>query len=244
MRRLTLGAVPFCCQGPDNALTIDGGKTLAYELLESLPGAGVDRVFLQVGGGAFASAFVQACREAVNVGALKRRPRVHAVQTRGAFPLKRAWGQVVELAMRAAGAAGPSSGTAESECAEWLHAHAGDSVVRPVLAYASRHRHEFMRPWESEPHSIAHGILDDETYDWLEIVSGMVASGGWPVVVSEEALRRANDLARSQTASDVDHTGSSGLAGLVHLVDTDAATASALQGERIAVVFTGVRRHD
>jgi hypothetical protein len=100
-----------------------------------------------------------------------------------------------------------------------------------------------MRPWESEPHSIAHGILDDETYDWLEIVGGMVESGGWPVVVSEDELRRANDLARSQTASDVDHTGSSGLAGLVHLLDAGAPTAVALRDEHVAVVFTGARRH-
>jgi threonine dehydratase len=240
---LTLGAVPFCCQGPDNGLTIDGGKTLAYELLDSLGGTGMDRVFLQVGGGAFASAFVQACREAVSAGALERLPRIHAVQTRGAFPLKRAWERFVELAVRATGADAPGSGTTESERARWLHVHAGNAVVRSVLASAARHRHEFMRPWESEPHSIAHGILDDETYDWLEIVGGMVESGGWPVVVSEEELRRANGLARSETALDVDHTGSSGLAGLVHLLDTDTAAASALRDEHIAVVFTGAQRH-
>ena len=28
------GALPFCCQGSDNGLTIDGGQTLAYELAE------------------------------------------------------------------------------------------------------------------------------------------------------------------------------------------------------------------
>jgi len=35
-----------------------------------------------------------------------------------------------------------------------------------VLERATKHRSEFMRPWETMPQSVAHGILDDETYDW------------------------------------------------------------------------------
>ena len=57
-----------------------------------------------------------------------------------------------------------------------------------ALAYAAHHRSEFMWPWEHEPHSIAHGILDDETYDWLAVVEGMLATGGGPLVVGEETL--------------------------------------------------------
>ena len=53
-----------------------------------------------------------------------------------------------------------------------------------------------MWPWETEPHSIAHGILDDETYDWAAVVEAMLTTGGRPVVVSEELLARANQLAR------------------------------------------------
>jgi hypothetical protein len=34
-----------------------------------------------------------------------------------------------------------------------------------------------MWPWNEEPRSIAHGIRDDETYDWFTIVTGMLASG-------------------------------------------------------------------
>ena len=71
-----------------------------------------------------------------------------------------------------------------------------------ALAHAVRHRHDVMRPWESEPHSIAHGILDDETYDWCEIVRGDVRqrrlARSWSPRTS---LRRANDLARRRPAS-------------------------------------------
>ena len=55
------------------------------------------------------------------------------------------------------------------------------------LRFASHHRSEFMWPWEEEPRSIAHGILDDETYDWLAVVEGMLATGGRPLVVGEDA---------------------------------------------------------
>ena len=46
-----------------------------------------------------------------------------------------------------------------------------------ALAHAARHRADFMWPWETEPVSVATGILDDETYDWLAVVRGTIESG-------------------------------------------------------------------
>jgi threonine synthase len=106
------------------------------------------------------------------------------------------------------------------------------------LAYASRHRAEFMWPWETEPRSVAHGILDDETYDWLAVVRGTVESGGFPLVVSEEHLLEANALARERTGIDVDATGSAGLAGLLSLREGGTLGPH----EAVGVLFTGVNR--
>jgi threonine synthase len=111
-------------------------------------------------------------------------------------------------------------------------------VVREELSYAAHHRSEFMWPWESEPRSIAHGILDDETYDWLAVVQGMLVTGGAPVLVDETILIEANDLARATTGIDADHTGTAGLAGLVELVRSGFVGPS----ESVVVIFTGVRR--
>ena len=98
-----------------------------------------------------------------------------------------------------------------------------------------------MWPWESEPHSLAHGILDDETYDWRNIVKGMFASGGWPIVVSEDQVDRANQLARKTTGIDVDHTGSAGLAGLLALSEWRAkehgTTPLVSPTKHVAVIF-------
>ncbi len=81
------GAVPFTVQGPENALCLDGGRTLGWELIDQAAGEGVtlDRVFVQVGGGAFAGC--------VGASLLDSSPttRLHAVQTEGCAPLARAW---------------------------------------------------------------------------------------------------------------------------------------------------------
>lgn len=93
-----------------------------------------------------------------------------------------------------------------------------------------------MTPWETEPTSAADGILDDETYDWLGVANGMAASGGSPVVVAESDVLQANELAVQHTSIDASHTGTAGLAGLL------AIRANIGNGERVAVIFSGVRR--
>jgi threonine dehydratase len=52
------GAVPFSVQGPENAFCLDGGRTMGWEILDQADAAGIslDRVIVQVGGGAFAAA--------------------------------------------------------------------------------------------------------------------------------------------------------------------------------------------
>lgn len=235
-RALRDGALPFTCQGPDNGLTVEGGLTLGYEMASELrrDGETLDRVFVQVGGGALASAVIQALREAVALGALPRMPRVHAVQTRGGHPLKRAYDRVVARILRRMRARAGD----DARNADRIRARASSRAIEEELRYAATHRSEFMWPWEEEPRSIATGILDDETYDWLAVVRGMVASGGWPLVVSEEEVIEANELGRGTTGIDADHTGTSGLAGLLHLVREGGVGP----GERVAVLFTGVRR--
>lgn len=215
------GAVPFCCQGSDNGLTIEGGETLAYELVSS--GQVFDHLFIQVGGGALASACVQALSEAVAAGVLPKLPRIHAVQTEGAAPLARAYARVR--------AAVESSLSIDERRSAPLRA-IGDALHR-----AARHRSAHMWPWETEPRSIADGILDDETYDWLEIVGGMLRSGGGPVIVTEDRLREANALTQ-EAGIAASFTGSAGVAGLLTL----RAQGALAPHERAAVLVTGVRR--
>jgi threonine dehydratase len=190
------GAIPFGVQGPENALCLDGGRTLGWELHHQVPG--VERVFVQVGGGAFAACVGAAFAATGHV------PRLHAVQTEGCAPLARAWQRVHALAD------GPGA--------------------------AGRHWAECMWPWGPEPASLADGILDDETYDWLGVVAAMHAGGGSPVVVPEPLVREAAVLGPRLTGIDASPTGTAGLAGLLAVRDQVG------DDERVAIVFSGVRR--
>ena len=227
------GAVPFCCQASENGLTVEGGETLAWELASTLDAAGgtIDRLFVQVGGGALISACVAGLSEAVAFGVLPQLPRIHAVQSEGCFPLARAYARVRERIMTARGGSRPAG---EAEQAEIMRRMSGGPEMAGALDYAMRHRSEFMSPWEVTPTSIAHGILDDETYDWHLPVKGMIVSGGFPVVVGERLLAEAAELAVQTTGIAVDPTGAAGLAGALEL----ARRGGIASDERVAVLFT------
>ena len=188
--------------------------------------AGLDHIVIQVGGGALASACAQGLREAAELGAIAGEPRLHTVQTTGAHPLERAYARVRAMLP---GAAVQASA-----------ANAGPLPprrVERVLTSAAQHRSAYMWPWESEPKSIATGILDDETYDWRAVVGAMLTTGGQPLVVTEDRLAEANELAAA-TGIPADPTGSAGLAGLLDLRQAGVVGAD----ERAVVLFTGVRR--
>jgi threonine synthase len=197
------GAIPFSVQGPDDGLAVEGARTLAFEMAETLAAEGgeVEALFVQVGGGAFMSALAQGFAIAVAAGLVGRAPRLIAVQTAGCAPLARAWRRLEGV----------------------------------DLTDAAHRRSRFMWPWESAPASLAHGILDDETYDWWEVVKALRATGGDAVVADEAAIARALSLARAHTAIPVSATGAAGLAG---------ALVSPRAGRSAAAVFSGVDRDE
>ena len=243
LEAVAAGALPFACQGNQNGLTIDGGMTLGFELVAQHAAGGwpaLDRLLLQIGGGALASATMQALRWAHARGLLERVPAIHAVQTESAHPVVDAWRRVAaeiegRLVARDIPKPAPSSDAAR---ARWIFDHRDSPAVEETLRHAAQHRSQYMKPIDHAPHSIASGILDDETYDWHQVVRGMIETGGWPVVVSEDNLARARDLGRADAKIDVCATGASGLAGLLTLLDTDEIPRT----DRVAVLFTGVQR--
>ncbi len=240
------GALPFSCQGTDNGLALEGGLTLGYELVAELHADPPDRIFIQVGGGALASACIQAWREAKEWGLVTRIPRFHAVQTENTAPLQRAYRKMVTRIMAELPHASANGGDVFADLestarrADLLRRETQSRAVASALRHAATHRSHYMWAWESPPQSIAHGILDDETYDWLAVVRGMIASGGYPLTVSEELLEEARDTLRKTSKIRADATGSAGLAGLA-LLQRSGLTAP---GERWLVLATGIDRQD
>ncbi|MFO0750872.1 MAG: pyridoxal-phosphate dependent enzyme [Myxococcota bacterium] len=256
------GALPFACQGPENGMAIEGGETLGWELvtqlaaLEPMPAGGdvadpprLDRVFVQVGGGALGAAVGRALQQATASHALGRMPRIHAVQTAGAWPLARAYERLARRLDAALGHGREGQAPGELELGEAAFAFRNERAGRLALAFggetvqaelrrAAQRRSEFMWPWEQAPNSVAHGILDDETYDWLALTRAMLQGGGYPIVVDEPTLIHANALGVGGTSIAADETGTAGLAGLYALRDAHGLDPT----EVMALLFSGVRR--
>jgi threonine dehydratase len=197
--RVAAGAVPFGVQGPENAWCLDGGRVIGWEIVHQLGTDALTKMFVQVGGGAFAAGLGEALVLSGSQSALV------TVQTHGCAPLERAW----HMAATTGGTA--NAGSRWAEC---------------------------MWPWESEPASLADGILDDETYDWVAVCDAMTKTSGFPVVSPEADVVAAYAMAHRATSIDVSPTGSAGLAGLISLRAAERVAAS----ERVGVVFSGIRR--
>lgn len=201
------GALAFGVQATENRWTLDGGRTIGWELASQCAADVPAHVFVQVGGGALLTSCAIGLLEAKALGALDEIPAVWAVQAEGCAPFDRAW-----------------------------RALPGTGDIDTRLGWAARHADEVMWPWDA-PSSEASGILDDVTYDWLGIARALLRTGGNSVVAAEGDIGRANTLAVA-AGFDADHTGTSGLAGVI----------AALRQERIrrddatAVLITGVRR--
>jgi threonine synthase len=110
------GAVPFGCTGPDNGLTIDGGRTIGWELAEQAPS--LTRVDVQVGGGALGTALGDGLR----AGTM---PRLYAVQSEGCAPFDRAYRKVQ--------AAGLADAVAHRSTAMWPWAVEPHSAATGIL---------------------------------------------------------------------------------------------------------------
>ncbi len=89
----------------------------------------------------------------------------------------------------------------------------------------------YMWAWEQEPHSLATGILDDVTYDWIPLLRQTKNSGGEPIVVAESFVERAYAMAHAHSSIPVCATGSAGLAGVLQSGPSEG---------RVVVLFTGI----
>jgi threonine synthase len=254
--------VPFSCSGSDNWSNIEGGETLGLEAALQLSrlGENPDHVVVQVGGGALGRSLVKAFQEAGDAGLMDRMPQIHACQPEGGFPFVRAYllaladiarraGLHFDLAYdRGAEPAGQLAavrrfqefrGEQVASVSEFARRRFHGPEVQATIARMASDRGEFMWPWDGgAPKSLAHGILDDETYDWHHLLSGMLETGGRAVVLGEESIAEAALKVEEHCAPPVCATGAAGVAGLMELKRLGAIAPE----DEILVLFTGTKR--
>ena len=153
------GALPFGVQATENLWTLDGGRTIGWELADQLGADSVDNVLVQVGGGALLTSCAIGLLEGAALGPLERVPRVWAVQAQQCAPFDRAWSQI------------PTAASVDER-----------------LSVAEQHAEQLMTPWP-DPSSAATGILDDVTYDWLGVARALLLTGGSSVLAGRRRHR-------------------------------------------------------
>jgi threonine synthase len=256
------GWIPFACAGNDNWSNIEGGATLGWELVMQLleESRTIDSVVVQVGGGALARAIAQAFEEAFQLGMIAAMPRIHACQPEGGFPFVRAYYLVLLEIARGSGLAFDLNydRTAEPkvqltellaftrtgadqvrQTGEFAQLNFDSPAVQSILNDLLRQPGRFMWPWDgATPHSLAHGILDDVTYDWYYLLEALLRAGGRAEVLREETIRYAHGAAHRHTGIPVCPTGASGLAGLIELTGSGAIDPS----DSVGLFFTGFDR--
>jgi hypothetical protein len=194
------------------------------------------------------------------MGMIAAMPRIHACQPEGGFPFVRAYYLALLEIARESGlafdlsydrTAEPKAQLAEllafthtsvdqvQQTAEFTQLNFDSPAVQSILKDLLRQPGRFMWPWDGgTPHSLAHGILDDLTYDWYYLLEALLRTGGRAQVLREETIHYAHGTAQSHTGIPVCPTGSAGLAGLIHLTDTGVIDP----GDSAALFFTGFDR--
>jgi len=201
------GGLPFGVQAIENPLTLDGGRTIGWELALTIRDNPVDDLVIQVGGGALLTSCALGLIEAKDFDVLQRIPRIWAVQAEGCAPLHQAWESLPEL----------------------------DSVDE-IIAFAKGNAAQLMRPWEN-PSSLATGILDDITYDWLGVIQALHLTNGGSVVSPEDHIIHASELVPEMGIS-TEPTGSASVAGVMTLMEKEIISKS----RKVAVLLTGKSR--
>jgi threonine synthase len=256
------GWIPFACAGNDNWPNIEGGATLGWEMVMQLLATSqtIDSVVVQVGGGGLARAIAQAFEEAFQMGKIAALPRIHACQPEGGFPFVRAYTLALLEIAHGSGLAFDLSydRTAEPKAqlgklldfvrggsdqvrqtSEFARRNFDSPAVQSILKDLLRQPERFMWPWDgTAPQSLAHGILDDVTYDWYYLLQALLRTGGRAEVLREETIRLAHGAAQSHTGIPVCPTGASGLAGLIQLTSSGAIDPN----ESVGLFFTGFDR--
>ncbi len=154
----------------------------------------LDAMFVQVGGGAFATCLGAGLVE------MGQHPTLMAVQAAGCAPLDRAW---------------------------QLGATATDDWAA------------VMTPW-TDPASLADGILDDETYDWIGVARGAPCNRWRHRRRHRSGTSGGHTSSRIGPASTPARPERAGLAGLLQAVDGGMPVAGG--DRRVGVVISGVTR--
>lgn len=220
-------SIPFSVQGCDCGMAVEGSQTIAWEVIEAIhrdysddlnskSKKEIEEIHIQVGGGALGSGLIQGFQRAIDG---------HLAVINPSFNMK----SLPKLFCVQPDGNGPLNRAYTKMLSDNI-----------LLSEAVKHRSKYMYAWEN-PHSIAHGILDDETYDWVALVNGMSTSNGGSILIDDENICKAKEFAESTFDLNPCHTGSAGLAALINK-QTNQTSDEIEHGPVNLIILSGLDR--
>lgn len=253
-----LSFVPFSCYGFDIWSSIEGAEPLAYEFFFDLEkyAVEIDAFVVQIGGGGLAKSMIYGFRNLLKLGVIKKLPRFYTLQTASCYPLATSYFNILKEALS------KNAIKLENDIKKALDSNMNpkdilnkyhkeldvfarktargfkdNKILATVLLDIAKKRSDFFKPWSGNiPESIADGILDDTTYDGLEVVIGMLETGGLPLIADEKTLDRANKLTKKTIDIDVSATGTASVAGFMEMISKNLIASD----ENMGLLLTGI----
>ncbi|MGD9638080.1 MAG: pyridoxal-phosphate dependent enzyme [Alphaproteobacteria bacterium] len=253
-----LNFVPFSCYGYDIWSSIEGAEPLAYEFFFDMEKyqTDIDAFIVQIGGGGLAKSMINGIQNLLKLGIIKKLPRFYTVQTASCYPLAKSYFAILkEASLKGAVTLAENLKSAvetdidpkdilekypqelNSFAKELSSNFSSNQALQKVLLDVAAQRSNFFKAWaDNVPESIAEGILDDTTYDGLEVVIGMLESGGLPLIADEKTLDKANKLTKKATNINVSATGTASVAAVIEMATKGLINSN----ENIGLLLTGI----
>jgi hypothetical protein len=203
----------------EGGFALEGSATLGWELAAEAhrEATELDRVFLCAQDGGLACGVVQGLREAFRLGGMRTLPRFQMVELRDA-PIEAIWNRLIhrilprvhaDLGSRRIWEAAERYPRVREQIADSLRAGLRRGAADPVRIAVE----EELRREASERPSGGSG----EPREWYVLVRGMLESGGFPIVPSEDHLALAGQLVQEAGRTSTSRLGSAALAGMIRL---------------------------
>ncbi|HRU28783.1 MAG TPA: pyridoxal-phosphate dependent enzyme [Treponema sp.] len=201
-----------------NPLTIEGKKTVSFEIASQLAELGkrADHIFVPVGDGVILAGLYKGFEDLLRLGTLERMPVIWACQAEGSSAIARAWSLLQEK-----GVIQPDSAPHASYSKSGDGRHLGDKRYAYTTAREVFTPESFSSPQPSS--TIADSISVDVPRNGYHALGKLSAYGGMPVAVNDREILLAQRELASHSGLFAEPSSSAAWAGFRKVLNEQAA---------------------
>lgn len=208
-----------------NPLTIEGKKTVSFEIASQLAELGktADHIFVPLGDGVILAGLYKGFEDLLRLGVLERMPTIWACQAEGSSAIARSFFRLLEL------------GVGKTSAAPHREYTTAPAVFSPEI---------FRHILPSD--TLADSISVDVPRNGYHALGKLQAYGGWPVVVTDREILLAQRNLASHTGLFAEPSSSAAWAGFVKIIREQTGSEAADprapaidRNETVVILITG-----